>query len=115
MSNGKVGHKGDQMQQKAGEKHKKKDKEKKDEKKKDEKKMKKKKKQEKEVDENMSDARTSEVDEIDNNGDIEEAKFWMPPVGDRWDFDDGGDRWGSGLDSESDIDEVNGTGMLYPY
>ena len=71
-------------------------------------KMKKKQKQEKEVDENISEARKSEVDEI-------KAEFWMPPVGDRWDFDDGGDRWGSGSDLESDIDESNGGGMFYPY
>lgn len=102
MSNRKVVDKGDQMQQKDGEKHKKKDKKKKDEKKK-------KKKQEKEVDENISEARKSEVDEIDKNSDTEEAEFWMPPVGDRWDSDDGGDRWGSGSDLECDIDEVNGT------
>ncbi|CBI34839.3 unnamed protein product, partial [Vitis vinifera] len=97
MSNRKVVDKGDQMQQKDGEKHKKKDK------------KKKKKKQEKEVDENISEARKSEVDEIDKNSDTEEAEFWMPPVGDRWDSDDGGDRWGSDSDLECDIDEVNGT------
>lgn len=108
MSNRKVVDKGDQMQQKDGEKHKKKDKKKKDEKKK-------KKKQEKEVDENISEARKSEVDEIDKNSDTEEAEFWMPPVGDRWDSDDGGDRWGSGSDLECDTDEVNGTGMFCPY
>lgn len=103
MSNRKVVDKGDQMQQKDGEKHKKKDK------------KKKKKKQEKEVDENISEARKSEVDEIDKNSDTEEAEFWMPPVGDRWDSDDGGDRWGSDSDLECDIDEVNGTGMFCPY
>lgn len=29
------------------------------------------------------------------NCDSEEVDFWMPPVGNRWDFDDGGDRWDS--------------------
>lgn len=29
----------------------------------------------------------------------------MPPDGERWDFDDGGDRWGSDADSE---EEMNG-------
>ncbi|CAN1272995.1 hypothetical protein LINPERPRIM_LOCUS14816 [Linum perenne] len=31
----------------------------------------------------------------DGETDSEEADFWMPPVGDRWDFDEGDDRWGS--------------------
>lgn len=31
----------------------------------------------------------------------------MPPVGERWDFDDGGDRWGSG----SEDDESGEMGM----
>ncbi|KAK9108245.1 hypothetical protein Syun_024256 [Stephania yunnanensis] len=31
--------------------------------------------------------------------DSEELEFWVPPVGSRWDFDDGGDRWGSGTES----------------
>jgi hypothetical protein len=34
------------------------------------------------------------VDSI-NGVDEEEADFWMPPVGERWDFDDGKDRWES--------------------
>ncbi|XP_057983089.1 uncharacterized protein LOC131167987 [Malania oleifera] len=45
----------------------------------------------------------------DVDSDSEEADFWMPPVGSRWDFDDGGDRWGSGSDSEDETDEVDGT------
>lgn len=32
--------------------------------------------------------------------DLEEVDFWMPAVGNRWDFDDGGDRWGSDAESE---------------
>uniref|UniRef100_A0A2P2J0Y7 Surfeit locus protein 2 n=1 Tax=Rhizophora mucronata TaxID=61149 RepID=A0A2P2J0Y7_RHIMU len=53
----------------------------------------------------------------ENDSDSEEADFWMPPAGDRWDLDDGGDRWGSvrvsGQDSEEkiaadDVGEVNG-------
>ncbi|XP_050381888.1 uncharacterized protein LOC126798857 [Argentina anserina] len=46
-------------------------------------------------------------------GDLEEAEFWIPPPGARWDFDDGGDRWGSDSESESndenksdDVDEI---------
>ncbi|KAJ9540295.1 hypothetical protein OSB04_026801 [Centaurea solstitialis] len=38
----------------------------------------------------------------EKDSDTEEDEFWMPPVGDRWDFDDGKDRWGSDL--ESDVD-----------
>ncbi|KAI3513399.1 hypothetical protein L1887_20730 [Cichorium endivia] len=31
-----------------------------------------------------------------------EIEFWMPPVGDRWDFDNGKDRWASGSESDDD-------------
>ncbi|KAI7746422.1 hypothetical protein M8C21_033652 [Ambrosia artemisiifolia] len=41
----------------------------------------------------------------EQDSDAEEEEFWMPPVGDRWDFDDGKDRWGS--DFESDVDPEN--------
>nr|GMD39433.1 surfeit locus protein 2 [Ipomoea batatas] len=44
--------------------------------------------------------------------DPEEAEFWMPPVGERWDFDDGGNRWGSGSESEPENDDANGEGNL---
>ncbi|KAJ4912037.1 Surfeit locus protein 2 (SURF2) [Raphanus sativus] len=44
-----------------------------------------------------------------------ELDFWMPPDGERWDFDDGGDRWGSDSDSEDDpiggIDEDGKTSL----
>lgn len=44
--------------------------------------------------------------------DSEEADFWIPPPGARWDFDDGGDRWGSESESENNdenkSDEVDG-------
>lgn len=47
--------------------------------------------------------------------DSEEADFWIPPPGARWDFDDGGDRWGSESESENNdenkSDEVDGIGM----
>lgn len=29
----------------------------------------------------------------EKNSDSEEPDFWTPPVGERWDFDDGKDRW----------------------
>ncbi|KAK9117332.1 hypothetical protein Sjap_016279 [Stephania japonica] len=44
--------------------------------------------------------------------DSEELEFWVPPVGSRWDFDDGGDRWGSGTESggseDDNDDEMDG-------
>ncbi|KAE8021448.1 hypothetical protein FH972_007334 [Carpinus fangiana] len=43
----------------------------------------------------------------DEDGDSEEGDFWMPPAGHRWDFDDGGDRWGSGSESGEESDEVD--------
>ncbi|KAB1211709.1 hypothetical protein CJ030_MR6G022441 [Morella rubra] len=48
----------------------------------------------------------------DQDSDSEEADFWMPPVGERWDLDDGGDRWGSGSESGQESEEVNGTDGL---
>ncbi|KAK4786329.1 hypothetical protein SAY86_003018 [Trapa natans] len=33
------------------------------------------------------------------NCDLEDVDFWMPPAGERWDFDGGGDRWGSDAES----------------
>ncbi|KAK4603494.1 hypothetical protein RGQ29_012136 [Quercus rubra] len=76
-------------------------------KKKQKEKKKKKKEKEKEVEEIISEVRNMS----DNDSDAEEDDFWTPPVGDRWDFDDGGDRWGSGSGSESgqESDEVNET------
>lgn len=44
----------------------------------------------------------------DKDSDSEEADFWMPEAGDRWDFDDGGDRWGSGSESEPETEDSNG-------
>ncbi|KAK6267277.1 hypothetical protein QUC31_018114 [Theobroma cacao] len=67
-------------------------------------KKKKNKKKEKAVEEIVSEVR----DSAENESDSEELEFWMPPVGDRWDFDDGGDRWGSGSELE-ESDEENDT------
>ncbi|KAF8096752.1 hypothetical protein N665_0302s0026 [Sinapis alba] len=76
---------------------------KKNKKKKKKKKNKKEKMKNKESDE-KEDNGENVTDEVEH-GDVEEKEleFWMPPDGERWDFDDGGDRWGS--DSE---DEKNG-------
>ncbi|KAJ4961499.1 hypothetical protein NE237_021409 [Protea cynaroides] len=52
----------------------------------------------------------------DNESDSEEPEFWIPPVGSRWDNDDGGDRWGSDTDSGQEteegikVDGVDGSG-----
>ncbi|XP_020704247.1 uncharacterized protein LOC110115371, partial [Dendrobium catenatum] len=43
------------------------------------------------ADENGYLARESETE----SADAEEPSFWVPPVGERWDFDDGRDRWES--------------------
>lgn len=43
-----------------------------------------------------------------SNGSEEDDEFWVPPVGARWDNDDGGDRWGSGSESEEEEDDAVG-------
>ncbi|XP_010524292.1 PREDICTED: protein PXR1 [Tarenaya hassleriana] len=64
-----------------------------------EKKMKKSKTEKKEKNgENVAD---EAKDGNDGDGKSEEADFWMPPIGERWDFDEGGDRWDSASDSET--------------
>lgn len=64
-------------------------------------KKKKKKEKEKAVEEIISEVR----DSAENESESEEPEFWIPPVGDRWDFDDGGDRWGSSSESDESDDE----------
>ncbi|THF97057.1 hypothetical protein TEA_020481 [Camellia sinensis var. sinensis] len=68
------------------------------------KKKKKKKKPEEDVAEVISEVKNSS-DKV--NG-TEEVDFWMPPVGERWDFDDGGDRWASDSESGSETEDANG-------
>lgn len=36
--------------------------------------------------------------------DDEKTDFWMPPIGERWDMDDGNDRWISGESSDNASD-----------
>lgn len=43
-----------------------------------------------------------------NSDSEEDAEFWMPPVGARWDYDDGGNRWGSGSESGEEDDDAIG-------
>lgn len=57
---------------------------------------------------------TSEAREPNGGNDSEDA-FWMPPVGQRWDCDNGGDRWGSGSDSEHESEKVIAMGMFFNF
>ncbi|XP_039124205.1 LOW QUALITY PROTEIN: surfeit locus protein 2-like [Dioscorea cayenensis subsp. rotundata] len=45
-----------------------------------------------------------------DNSDSEEPDFWVPPVGSRWDFDDGKDRWESCENSNEETDDDIGQG-----
>lgn len=74
------------------------------------KKKKKKKKKDKGVEEIIAEVRKSPNDESDT----EEEDFWMPPVGDRWDHDDGGDRWRSDSELEEETEEGDVIGMCAP-
>ncbi|XP_057542814.1 uncharacterized protein LOC130821164 isoform X2 [Amaranthus tricolor] len=71
-----------------------------------EKKKKKKKENGKNKEEIISEMRDSPC-----NSDSEENDFWMPPVGERWDFDDGRDRWGSDSESGDHHDEDDRAGI----
>lgn len=68
----------------------------------------KKKKKVKDIEEIKAEVRKSSNEESES----EEAEFWIPPAGDRWDFDDGGDRWGSGTESEQEDEEGDEIGMF---
>ncbi|KAG9446554.1 hypothetical protein H6P81_012682 [Aristolochia fimbriata] len=43
--------------------------------------------------------------ETENNGDSEDADFWVPPVGDRWDSDNGNGRWEDSVNPGKEGDE----------
>ncbi|WOG93451.1 hypothetical protein DCAR_0312735 [Daucus carota subsp. sativus] len=87
--------------------------------KKKEKKKKKKKNMSKQMEETEENANVSDVKNPSGEGDsLEEVDFWIPPSGDRWDFDDGGQRYGSDSGPETDdssgtdgADEENGSDM----
>ncbi|GAB2226046.1 hypothetical protein Drorol1_Dr00021832 [Drosera rotundifolia] len=68
----------------------------------------KKKKQEVELEKTMEEIVT-EVREPPNDSDSEEPDFWEPPVGERWDFDVGGDRWGSDSEPGEEYEEEHAT------
>ncbi|XP_071734976.1 uncharacterized protein [Rutidosis leptorrhynchoides] len=75
-------------------------------KKKKKKKKEKKEKKKKKVMENDVSKIISEVrDPEEKDSDSEEEDFWMPPEGERWDFDNGKDRWGSDLDADPEDDD----------
>ncbi|KAM1058542.1 hypothetical protein ACFX2I_023265 [Malus domestica] len=69
---------------------------------------KKKKNKNKKKDDGVDEIMSGKSKASDEEGDTEETDFWMPPVGERWDFDDGGDRWGSGSESEDEDDKIDG-------
>ncbi|XP_062010229.1 uncharacterized protein LOC133726650 [Rosa rugosa] len=74
-------------------------------------KKKKKKKEEAKEEDDGDDEIISEIPKSPSEeNDSEEAEFWIPPPGARWDFDDGGDRWGS--DSESESNDENKSGEV---
>ncbi|KAK8933651.1 hypothetical protein KSP39_PZI015669 [Platanthera zijinensis] len=65
--------------------------------------------QNREVDESGSLARESPSESLD----AEEAYFWAPPVGERWDFDDGKDRWEFCNTSNQEMEENNDVGSVH--
>lgn len=45
-----------------------------------------------------------------NSSDSEEPDFWVPPIGSRWDFDNGRDRWESCTSPGHGTDDGTGLG-----
>lgn len=79
------------------------------EKKKKKKEKKKKKKNNKKMEEDEENANESDMKNPSDEGNIsEEVDFWIPPSGERWDFDDGGQRYGSDSDSGPETDDASG-------
>lgn len=60
----------------------------------------KKKKKEMKKKQKKKEERIFEVRDLFVDSDLEDFDFWMFFVGDRWDFDDGGDRWGLDVELE---------------
>ncbi|KAK1318443.1 hypothetical protein QJS10_CPB04g01561 [Acorus calamus] len=48
------------------------------------------------------------MEPMPNDDDPDEPDFWIPPVGSRWDFDDGQDRWASCSSSGEETDDDMG-------
>ncbi|XP_074310870.1 uncharacterized protein LOC141646805 [Silene latifolia] len=71
-------------------------------------KAKNKKKKSKKKKEKQQEEIVSEMRDVPADSDSEETDFWVPPVGERWDFDDGGDRWGSDCESGDLPDDIDG-------
>lgn len=51
----------------------------------------------------------SEENHVQENNESEEPEFWAPPVGERWDFDDGKDRWEACTPSDQEKSFEGGT------
>lgn len=66
--------------------------------------------EEEHVDEITNEVRDSTGKSSDSEN---EAEFWMPPVGERWDQDDGGDRWGTDSESGPETDDDGDEGMSF--
>lgn len=95
-------------------------------KKKEKKKKKKEKKKEKKKKKKINNEQIQDDEENVNGSELrnpsyegnnsEEVDFWIPPSGERWDFDDGAERWGSDSDSDSDSgpekEDASGTGTF---
>ncbi|KAF9605332.1 hypothetical protein IFM89_016097 [Coptis chinensis] len=54
--------------------------------------------------------REKQPSDDDDVSELEEPDFWSPPVGSRWDFDDGQDRWDSDAESGLESDDENTIG-----
>ncbi|CAN0904065.1 hypothetical protein LINGRAHAP2_LOCUS22871 [Linum grandiflorum] len=81
-----------------------------DNEKEEEKKRKKKKKKKKQQQKKAKSVEEIVTEMRDTPTDSEETDFWIPPVGDRWDFDDGADRWGSddeGMEADDAVEDVS--------
>ncbi|KAK1294379.1 hypothetical protein QJS10_CPA16g00384 [Acorus calamus] len=50
------------------------------------------------------------MEPMPNDDNPDEPDFWIPPVGSRWDFDDGQDRWASCSSSGEETDDDMGRG-----
>ncbi|KAK1383862.1 hypothetical protein POM88_021597 [Heracleum sosnowskyi] len=77
-------------------------------KKKKEKKKKKNKKNKKQMQDNEENSDGAELrNPSDEGNNSEEVEFWIPPSGERWDFDDGAERWGSDSDSGPETEDAS--------
>lgn len=106
----------DGLEKKKEEKKEKKEEKKEKKKEKKQKKKEKKKKKKKNNEQMQDDEENADGSELRNPSDegnnSEEVDFWIPPSGERWDFDDGAERWGSDSDSGPETEDASGTGTF---